>query len=281
VTNPGEPGFARTHDRTLPLRVASLNLFSGRTPRGTAGGPDLLAETVGGLDVDVLGCQEVDCDQPRSGHADQTAQVAAALGARWSRFAPTVLGTPGEPGWVPAPEPGLPQADRTGPAYGICLVSRVPVERWHQLRLAPARGRFPLLVPGSPPRLVRLTDEPRVALAAVLSNGVTVVCTHLSFVPGVNLRQLRRIRGWLEGLDVPRPIIVLGDLNLPQLPVRRATGWTPLVSMPTFPAWRPGVQLDHVLGVGLPPGTGARGHTTGQLPVGDHRGVRVHLDLPH
>lgn len=276
VTTSGGPGFPRPTGEIVPLRVASLNLFSGRTPQGVAGGAQALAETVAGLDVDVLACQEVDRDQPRSAGADQTAEVAAALGARWSRFEPTVLGTPGEPGWTPATDTDAPP----GPAYGVCLVSRVPVERWHRLRLAPARGRFPLPVPGSPPRLIRLTDEPRVALAAELSSGITVVCTHLSFVPGVNLRQLRQIRRWLEGLEVPRPILVLGDLNLPQLPVRRATGWTPLVSAPTFPAWRPGVQLDHVLGIGLPPGTTATGTGVGPLPVGDHRSVRVHLDLP-
>ncbi len=72
----------------------------------------------------------------------------------------------------------------------------------------------------------------------------------------------------------------MGDLNLPPLPVRRATGWTPLVTAATFPGWRPGVQLDHVLGVGLPPGTTARGELTEELPVGDHRAVRVFLDLP-
>jgi endonuclease/exonuclease/phosphatase family metal-dependent hydrolase len=75
--------------------------------------------------------------------------------------------------------------------------------------------------------------------------------------------------------------VVMGDMNLPPLPVRRATGWTPLVTAATFPGWRPGVQLDHVLGIGLPPGAKARGELAEELPVGDHRAVRVFLDLPN
>ncbi|MBT0768004.1 endonuclease/exonuclease/phosphatase family protein [Kineosporia sp. J2-2] len=274
MTSPGE-FFPRMHDESARLRVASLNLFSGRTSRGLPAGPEALAEAVGRLDADVLGIQEVDRDQPRSGGTDQTSVAAQALGAGWKRFEPTVLGTPGEPGWTPATG-----TSSVGPAYGIGLVSRVPVLEWHRLRLPPAGGRYPLVSPGRPPRLIWLRDEPRVALAAVLDRGVTVVCTHLSFVPGVNLRQLRQVRRWLEGLGVPRPVLVLGDLNLPLLPVRRSTGWTPLVSRPTFPARRPGVQLDHVLAIGLPPGSRVSGETDEGLPVGDHCGVRVVLELP-
>ncbi|WP_285594716.1 endonuclease/exonuclease/phosphatase family protein [Kineosporia sp. NBRC 101731] len=254
------------------VRLASLNLFSGRTAQGTAAGAQALAAAAVTLDVDVLGCQEVDLGQDRSG-LDQTAVLAAALDTRWARFEPTVLGTPGET-WVPYS--GGPV---DGPAYGICLISRLPVLTWHTLTLEPARGRFPLPVPGRPPRLIWLKDEPRVALAARLANGVTVVCTHLSFVPGVNVRQLRRLRTWVEEL-ADGPVVVLGDFNLPPLPVRALTGWAPLVNTPTFPGRRPGVQLDHVLGVGLPPGTRARGEGVADLPVGDHRAVRVVLDLP-
>ena len=298
MTSPGE---------RVRLRVASLNVFSGRTARGLPAGPEALADAVRLLDVDVLACQEVDCRQPRSGGVDQTLEMVKAMGAPYARFAPTVLGTPGEPGWTaatgepvptgadpvspdvhsfgaygfePLPETTDAFIERPGPAYGVSLVSRWKVEEWYELRLTSARGRFPLMIPGRPPRVIWLRDEPRVALAARLAMGVTVVCTHLSFVPGVNLRQLRQVRRWLEGLALPGPVVVMGDMNLPPLPVRRATGWTPLVTAATFPGWRPGVQLDHVLGVDLPPGTTARGELTEELPVGDHRAVRVFLDLP-
>ncbi|GAB3238102.1 endonuclease/exonuclease/phosphatase family protein [Kineosporia babensis] len=277
MTSPGEGS---------PLKVASLNLSSGRSSRGTDAGPQALAEAVRTLDVDVLACQEVDFAQPRSGLVDQTAEIARAMQTPYARFAPTVLGTPGEPGWEPAlpaegshPVPNseyVPFSTDALPRYGVCLVSRLEVKQWHELRLAPSPGRFPMPVPG---RMIWLRDEPRVALAAVLTNGVSVVCTHLSFVPGVNLRQLRRIRRWLNKLRLPGPVLMLGDLNMPPLPVQQATGWTPLVSGATFPALRPGVQLDHVLGVGLPPGISARGELVSDLPVGDHRAVRVHLDL--
>ncbi|WP_285616239.1 endonuclease/exonuclease/phosphatase family protein [Kineosporia sp. NBRC 101677] len=301
MTSPGE---------SARLRLGSLNLFSGRSSRGVMAGPQALAEAVRTLDVDVLAGQEVDSGQPRSGGANQAAQIAQAMNAPYARFAATVLGTPGEPGWTGVTEnvltdvgapPGrevsphvggdvsgsqatdVRRSDSSaGPAYGVCLVSRIEVERWHELRLPPSRGRFPLVVPGRPARMMWLRDEPRVALAAQLATGVTVVCTHLSFVPGVNVRQLRQIRRWLEGLQLPapgRPVIVMGDLNMPPMPARRATGWHPLVSGPTFPALRPGVQLDHVLGAGLPPGVSASGELVPDLPVGDHRAVRVALDL--
>ena len=55
---------------------------------------------------------------------------------------------------------------------------------------------------------------------------VTVATTHLSFVPGWNVRQLRTAVRALRTLPAPR--ILLGDLNLPAGPVRAFTGWRPL-----------------------------------------------------
>ena len=51
------------------------------------------------IDADVIGLQEVDRFQPRSGGVDQTAVVADALGAEHWRFVPALHGTPGED-WV-------------------------------------------------------------------------------------------------------------------------------------------------------------------------------------
>ena len=55
-------------------------------------------------------------------------------------------------------------------------------------------------------------DEPRVALVAELADGgrrLTVAGTHLSFVPGLNLRQVRALQRHLIERGGPRPL--LGD----------------------------------------------------------------------
>ena len=54
------------------------------------------------------------------------------------------------------------------------------------LRMGAGPGRFPVAVPGRPPRVLLLREEPRAAVAAVLAEPrLTVACTHLSYVPGV------------------------------------------------------------------------------------------------
>ena len=78
------------------------------------------------------------------------------------------------------------------PLYGIALISRYPVLRWQITRLPAAPIRSPVYVPKA--GLLLLKDEPRVLLAAVVETPrgpVTVATTHLSFVPGWNVRQLR------------------------------------------------------------------------------------------
>jgi endonuclease/exonuclease/phosphatase family metal-dependent hydrolase len=107
---------------------------------------------------------------------------------------------------------------------------------------------------------------------------ITIACTHLSFVPLVNVRQLLAVRRWLAAL--PGPQVLLGDLNLPGAAARRISHWTPLVSAPTFPSPAPRLQLDHVLAAGLPFGTRAAGRVHRQLPISDHRAVLVDLELP-
>jgi endonuclease/exonuclease/phosphatase family metal-dependent hydrolase len=257
------------------LRVGTLNLASGRGSTGHPVDGPALGKAVADLDVDVLAVQEVDAGQPRSGEVDQPAALGAGLGADW-RMAATVAGTP-DPfrSWQPA-EPGLrgPGEPPAGPAYGIALLSRRPVRRWHVLGLGAGRARLPLRAPD--PRTGRLRlwwfpDEPRAAVAAELE-GLTVVSTHLSFAPQTSVRQLLRVRRWAAGL--PGPVVVAGDLNLPAAVAGRLLGGTPLVRAATFPAAEPKVQLDHLLAVGAVQADGGRAV---RLPVGDHRALLVTL----
>jgi len=97
-------------------------------------------------------------------------------------------------------------------------------------------------------------------------------------VPGYNIRQLRALRTWLAGL--PRPLVVLGDFNLPGRLPARITGWTPLLRQATYPSMKPRVQLDHVLVDGMSARQLASAAAQVRiLPVSDHAAVTVDLDL--
>jgi endonuclease/exonuclease/phosphatase family metal-dependent hydrolase len=241
-------------------------------PDGEARAADLSAAAAA-LDADVVGLQEVDRAQDRSGGVDQTALVAEAVGAGWSRFVPAVDGTPGGT-WTASTRDDGTLAD--GPGYGVGLVSRLPVLSWRVRRFGPAPFGMPLLVPGAR-GLTQVADEPRIALAAVVqgpAGPMTVITAHLSFVPGWNVRQLRAVARWARSLPGPR--LLIGDLNLPGALPRLATGWTQLARVPTYPSWNPRVQFDHVLADRPMTVTAARALP---LQVSDHCALVVDLTL--
>lgn len=260
----------------MQVRLATFNLLHGRSLTDGLVDPDRLAAAVAALDADVLALQEVDRDQSRSGKLDLTAIAARALGAPEHRFAAAVVGTPGEQF-----RPLTHDDDGHGePLYGVGLVSRYPVRSWQVTRLRPAPVRSPIYVPGPGGGLVLLRDEPRVVLAAVLDTPhgpLTVAATHLSFVPGWNILQLRRVVRALRTLPAPR--ILLGDLNLPAGPAGLLSRWRPLGRRPTYPAGQPRVQLDHIFadrqGLDrLPPVTAV---ATPLSVISDHRPLVVDL----
>jgi endonuclease/exonuclease/phosphatase family metal-dependent hydrolase len=260
------------------VRLATFNLLSGRSLDDGRADADALADAVRLIDPDVLALQEVDRYLPRSGGVDQAALAASAMGAAEHRFVPLVLGTPGSRDWTPAPRDLVDGRQIEGQAsYGIALATRRPVESWHVLRLGHARGRYPILVPGPRSGVIWVLDEPRAAVAAVLVEPrMTIAATHLSFVPGVNLVQLRRLRAALRRL--PAPHVLLGDLNLPGRLPARVLGWRSLAVGPTFPAPAPRVQLDHVLADAVPAGAEHATRIT-HLPLSDHRALSVEVDL--
>jgi endonuclease/exonuclease/phosphatase family metal-dependent hydrolase len=254
------------------VRVATFNLLHGRgLADGVVRAEDLTA--VGReLDADLVALQEVDRGQQRSGCIDQAAVVAEGVGAQWWRFVPALEGTPGG-AWSPTYVDN--GATLTGPAYGVALLSRYPVRSWQVRRFGPAPMGMPLRVPGRR-GLVPVADEPRVAVAAQVDSPaglVTVIATHLSFVPGWNLRQLRALLRWARSMPGPR--LLAGDVNLPGPVVRTTTGWTLLASgLPTYPSWHPRVQFDHVLADRTMPVVQA---SAPGLPISDHRAVIVDL----
>lgn len=264
------------------MRLASFNLFSGRSLQDGRVVASRLEEAITELAADVIGLQEVDRNQPRSDGLDMTATVAAAMGDATFRFAPALQGTPGEE-WSPLPSSGsLPP---NAPAYGCGLVSRLPVASWHSVMLPAAPVRSPILVPsatGGRPQALWLRDEPRVGIAAVLTlasgQSLTVATTHLSFVPGWNLVQLRVLARGLAAL--PGPLVLMGDLNLPGgLPSLALRGWRNVShGLKTYPAPAPKVQFDHAFVRDfddLPPIAKA---WAAELALSDHRALVLDLD---
>jgi len=232
-----------------------------------------LAQACASLDADVLALQEIDRNQPRSGNVDQTAEVARALGAQAWRFESALIGEPGAT-WRAAT--GDDATDAPDAGYGVGLVSRLPVTAWHVVRLRAARVRAPVAVPGGRGRFILLPDEPRVALAAELETPhgpLVVATTHLSFVPGWNIVQLRKVTTALAALPGGPPCVLLGDLNVPGPVPARATGWRALAKVRTFPGAKPSMQIDHALGHGPLPAVA--GVDAPELPLSDHRALVV------
>ena len=91
-------------------------------------------------------------------------------------------------------------------------------------------------------------EEPRAVVVAQLdtpAGPLTVANTHLSFVPGWNRVQLRRLRRDLAGL--PGPARADGRPQPDAAGAGPVARLRPLGAAPTFPADDPTRQLDHIL----------------------------------
>jgi endonuclease/exonuclease/phosphatase family metal-dependent hydrolase len=260
----GDGGTAST------MRVATFNILHGRCPDDDEVHVDRFARAVAALDADVLALQEVDRNQPRSRNADLTRVAADAIGAVEHRFVAALSGSPGS-AWLAAT--GEEQPDDA--AYGIALLSRYPLSAWQVVRLPAVPTRVPMRFGRLLPTWVH--DEPRVAVVAdVAAPGgvVTVVTTHLSFVPWWGRRQLRMLLRAVA--QRRRPLLLTGDLNMGTATAQRLSGMRPLAVHATFPAARPREQLDHVLVDGR---LRARASEAVRLGVSDHCALTVDLDL--
>ncbi|TQK70641.1 MULTISPECIES: endonuclease/exonuclease/phosphatase family protein [unclassified Nocardioides] len=252
------------------MRIVTFNILGGRTQHDHEVDVGVLQDAIRDLDADVLALQEVDHLLQRSGHADLTALAAEAMGAPHHRFVAALAGSPGAT-WTAATGDEQPH----DAAYGIALLSRLPVTGWQVVRLPAVTTPVPMWF-GGQPRPTWVRDEPRVAVAATVEGAggvLTVATTHLSFVRWWNGHQLRRLVRSLSG--APRPLLLTGDLNMGTRRAARLTGLHPLGGEPTFPADRPVEQLDHVLAEpALPAVARAR-----RMRLSDHRALVVDVEL--
>ena len=250
------------------MRIATFNILNGASPADGRFDEERFRAAIRLLDADLLGLQEVDRNQPRSLHTDLTAVAADAMGASQHRFVAALSGTPRD--WSPAT--GEEPAD--GAAYGIAFLSRYDVLGWQVVRLPAAPVAVPHRTEGHLlPGWVR--DEPRVAVVAEVDTPrgrLDVVTTHLSFLSPWNGRQLRRLVAHVT--PPPRPLVLIGDLNMGPRRARRITGMEALATGATFPSTAPRVQIDHVLSTGGVVPLAAR---VVELPVSDHRALVVDL----
>lgn len=250
------------------VRIATFNILNGRSPGDGQVDVERYRHAVRLLDTDLLGLQEVDLNQPRSRHVDLTAIAAQVMGVAEHRFVAALVGDP-DATWSAATGDEPPDAA----AYGVAFLSRYPVLAWRTIRLAGA----PVPVPRRSHRRrlpIWVRDEPRVAVVAEVDSPLgrlDVVTTHLSFLRLWNRRQLRSL---LTGLGSPsNPVVLMGDLNMGPGPAGRISRMRSLARAPTFPAWAPRGQIDHIL-------TNGRMEADGEsvrLPMSDHRALVVEL----
>ena len=205
---------------------------------------------------EVLAIQEVDHFLPRSYSVNQVQEIAKAMKAVDWAFAPAIIGTPGEK-WRAlndSDESIITAKSKGEGGYGIGFASTIPVTAYERIELGRSPVGMPLLVPGGEdgkgkPRFIYVQDEPRVALVAHLENGWSIINTHLSFVPGFNIAQLKKIKRWAEksAAQTGNKVAIIGDLNLPKgLPVV-GSQWKSLITQNTYPSWGAKIQFDYIL----------------------------------
>ena len=278
------------------MRVTSWNLLHGMAipPSNDLAADQIkLGEAIQAIGADLIGIQEVDEQLARSGNVSQTAVVAEAMSTQHWGFAPVMVGAPGEK-WRKLNSLDAKvitienvQANRQSNVdgnYGIGIVSKIPVQHWDRLELGNSPFGMPLVIPAENKkgkqsvRMIYVADEPRVALAATLDNGWTIINTHLSFVPFVNYRQLGKIKKWAAELAAKHgtQALIIGDMNLPKGLPAVASKWNSLVEQNSYPSWGGKVQFDYILSDTLKPDQ-YEALATLNTGVSDHLPVRANI----
>ena len=213
------------------------------------------AQAAADLGADVLAIQEVDHGLARSKNTFQTRDIAIAMGAKNWAFAPGIIGSP-EGKWEKASNDIATNIESISAidsgSYGIGIVSKIKVLKWHRLNLGRSIVGMPLLIPDTETgkaKAIYIKDEPRLAIAAELETGWTVINTHLSFVPGMNLIQLAKLKKWADSFG--EKVLLLGDFNLPGGIPAIGSNWQSLHLQNTYPSWKPKIQFDYILSKGV------------------------------
>ena len=238
------------------MRITSWNIQHGIAYQAAPAQDFSLADNLAALhrdiESDIYLFQEVDCRLPRTDYRNQPAELAAAVGAIDFRFAPTVIGEPGLKSVMPEQEERvlISETCSTFNGYGNLFISRIPVREWLRFDLGKSPIGAPLLIGmGAGQRLIVAPDELRTATAAVLENKIIVINTHLSFVPGYNIKQLRQLIQWAKALEAEyaSEVIIAGDFNLPDFALTPFRQWRTINTGPTFPQWNPKITFDHFM----------------------------------
>jgi endonuclease/exonuclease/phosphatase family metal-dependent hydrolase len=260
------------------MRIATWNLLHATPIIGTGTEVDLV-EQAHKIRADIIGVQEVDREQPRSNHVHQLQDISVGLELPYWIFAPAVIGTPGEQ-WHAADDSAIHLhsdeiSEATSPHYGNGIASRYPLDQIEVMRFKAAPVSLPLAVPSDDGwRMLKVADEPRVAIIARAQTPLgpmTIATTHLSFVPGFNVKQLRALSKAVAKRGLPS--LLFGDFNLIGKLPQRITRWDSLAQLPTYPVVNPRIQFDHILAHGLPSETvkSARGRAQRMaLGLSDH-----------
>jgi len=240
------------------MRITSWNFLHGqplKPPMDRA-----YAAAVQSLASDVIALQEVDFNLERSDSRNQSSDVAEVIGAAHWGFAPSIAGTPGVKWRKLKEEEKVVLSDRNSNDirnvsesgyYGIAIISKIPVKSWLRLELGRSIVGMPLAVGNEKGKLtlIYVKDEPRLAIAAVLDNGWTVINTHLSFVPFVNIYQLFKLSRWAKAIEreYSTKVILLGDFNLPGGIPSKLTLWKRATQSLSYPSWSPKISFDYIL----------------------------------
>ena len=234
------------------MRITSWNFLHGQSLKPGEMGD--YSASLAQLGCDVLALQEIDMNLARSGSTNQPADIASVLQAQYWGFAPTVHGTPGFSWKKVTKENERVHTSSDAPLsehYGIAIVSTLPVRKWLRLELGKAWIGLPLLVANEKGKVAPfyVKDEPRVALAAVLENGWTVINVHLSFVPLVNIFQLLKVSRWAKKIEkeYSTKVVLVGDFNLPWGLPTKVTRWVRATDALSYPSWKPAISFDYIL----------------------------------
>jgi endonuclease/exonuclease/phosphatase family metal-dependent hydrolase len=155
-----------------PLKIANYNIKSGLWST-----LDEVAAVVEDLDADVIALEEVDNGLPRSGGVDQSAALAEKIGAQ-RIFAGA---------W-----------EKDGGAYGIALLSKMPLLQSERFELPEANG-----------------FEPRVGIDASLCAGdreLRIVASHADFLPWSAKAHAEALGERIADDD---DVVLAGDFNIP------------------------------------------------------------------